>query len=251
MHAFDWPEQTLKIYMQYSTYFACNNDLCSAVLTNVLGDIYFSAFCRIWALNKALRRVTSAKGSQKSEYYMLAFDWLEQTDKIGYNIFPARMTCAELWCRLFGNTFLNFVSNFSLEGGNWVICLWQHHISKMWYFKCYSTILFNICTISFYLIIIDINWLYHVYITFTCLWFCWFLHEEILKLVCWNLFFLDSGSPRERGGVLACMGMVCYHCIVHILNSSKKPYFLCLSQRFVQSYASKLPEDIFLCFVPN
>ena len=41
--------------------------------------------------------------------------------------------------------------------------------------------------------------------------------------------FLDSGSPRgERGVVHACVGMVCYHCIVHILNSSKKPYFLCL-----------------------
>ena len=41
-HAFDWPEQTLKIYMQYSTYFACNNDLCRAVLTNLLGDIFLS-----------------------------------------------------------------------------------------------------------------------------------------------------------------------------------------------------------------
>ena len=30
MHAFDWLEQTLKIYMQYSTYFAYNNDLHSA-----------------------------------------------------------------------------------------------------------------------------------------------------------------------------------------------------------------------------
>ena len=51
-----------------------------------------------------LRRVTSAQGSQKSEFYMLAliiiFDWLEQTDKIGCNIFPARMTCAELWCQI-------------------------------------------------------------------------------------------------------------------------------------------------------
>ena len=36
--------------------------------------------------------------------------------------------------------------------------------------------------------------------------------------------FLDSGSLRGR----ACVGMVCYHCIVHILNSSKKLYFLCL-----------------------
>ena len=42
--------------------------------------------------------------------------------------------------------------------------------------------------------------------------------------------FLDSGSPRGGGGAFAwaCMGMVCYHCIVQILNSSKKPYFLCL-----------------------
>ena len=36
-----------------------------------------------------LRKVTSAKGSQKSQFYMLAFDWLEQTDKIGCNILPA------------------------------------------------------------------------------------------------------------------------------------------------------------------
>ena len=44
--------------------------------------------------------------------------------------------------------------------------------------------------------------------------------------------FLDSASPRGGGGgfVRACMGMVCYHCIVHILiiNSIKKLYFLCL-----------------------
>ena len=91
---------TLKIYMQYSTYFACYNDLCSAVLTNLLGDIYSSAFCHIWALKKALRRVTSAKGSQNSEYYMLSFDWPEQTDKIGCNIFNARMICAALWCQI-------------------------------------------------------------------------------------------------------------------------------------------------------
>ena len=40
--------------------------------------------------------------------------------------------------------------------------------------------------------------------------------------------FLDFGSPRGGGGVRACVGMVCYHYIVHILNSSKIPYFLCL-----------------------
>ena len=41
--------------------------------------------------------------------------------------------------------------------------------------------------------------------------------------------FLDSGSPRGREGGRACMGIVCYHGIVHILNSSKKKlHFLCL-----------------------
>ena len=99
MHAFDWPEQTLKIYMQYqySTYFACNNDLRSAVLTNLLGNIFLS-FLPHLSLEKAwhLRRVKSAKGSQKSEFYILVFDWLEQTDKIRCNIFPVRMTCAAL-----------------------------------------------------------------------------------------------------------------------------------------------------------
>ena len=83
-----------------------------------------------------LRRVTSAKGSQKSEFYMLAFDWLEQT--VGA-IFSLREWLVQSYgARLFGNTFLNFVSNFSLEGGKGVICLchWQHHISKMGYFKC-------------------------------------------------------------------------------------------------------------------
>ena len=104
MHTFDWPEQTLKIYMQYSTYFACNNDLCSSVLTNLLGDACIpQLFATFGHWRRHLRRVTSAIGSQNSEYYMLAFkfDWLEQTDKLGAILnFPARMTCTELWCQI-------------------------------------------------------------------------------------------------------------------------------------------------------
>ena len=99
MHAFDWPEQTLKIYIQYSTYFACNNDLCSAVLTNLLGDVFLS-FATFEPWRRHLRRVPKIAKILKSEFYMLAFDWLEQTDKFGCNIFPARMTCAELWCQI-------------------------------------------------------------------------------------------------------------------------------------------------------
>ena len=57
MHAFDWLEQTLKIYIQYSTCFACNNDLCSAVLTKLLklaiGDVFLS-FLPHWSLEEGI-----------------------------------------------------------------------------------------------------------------------------------------------------------------------------------------------------
>ena len=46
------------------------------------------------------------------------------------------------------------------------------------------------------------------------------LISELAKIGAMKPIFLDSGSPRGEG-VCACM--VCYHCIVQILNSSKKP----------------------------
>ena len=54
------------------------------------------------------------------------------------------------------------------------------------------------------------------------------LISELVNIGVTKPIFLDFGSPRGEGGVRVCVGMVCYHCIVHILNSSKKPYFLCL-----------------------
>ena len=78
---------------------------------------------------------------------------------------------------------------------------------------------------------------FHFYLIMTLVVPC--LHNMFMVLLTFALgninigatkpIFLDSGSPRGGGGgVRACVGMVCYHCIVHILNSSKKPYFLCL-----------------------
>ena len=62
--------------------------------------------------------------------------------------------------------------------------------------------------------------------------------------------FLDSGSPRGGGGggVRACVGVVCYHCIVHILNSSKNSIFfvsnsdLCRAMlpNYLRTYSSAL-----------
>ena len=87
----------------------------------------------------------------------------------------------------------------------------------MGYFKC--TILFNICTIPF-LSYFDIV---------PC------LHNMFMVLLIFALgninigatkpIFLDSGSPRGEGGVCVCVGIVCYHCIVHILNSTKNSIF--------------------------
>ena len=51
---------------------------------------------------------------------------------------------------------------------------------------------------------------------------CWSLN--LTKLVWQNLFFLIL-VPLGGRGVRVCTGMVCYHCIVHILNSSKKTLF--------------------------
>ena len=98
-----------------------------------------------------LRRITNAKDSQKSQIWGLdACIWLARTNRqnwVPYFQCENDKLVQSYAARLFRNTFLNFVSNFSLEEGNWLICLWQHHIFKMGYFKC--TILFNICTISF------------------------------------------------------------------------------------------------------
>ena len=74
------------------------------------------------------------------------------------------------------------------------------------------------------------------------------LISELAKTGAMKPIFLDSGSPRGGGGVHACVGMVCYHCIVHILNSSKKFYFLCLESdlcramlpNYLRTYSSAL-----------
>ena len=80
----------------------------------------------------------------------------------------------------------------------------------MGYFKC--TILFNICTISFYLIMTLVVRCLDNYNIFMVL-----LISALAKIGVTKPIFLDSGSPRGGGGggVRACMGMVCYHCTVH------------------------------------
>ena len=96
--AFDWPKQTVKIYMQYSRYFSCNNDLCRAMLQDYLGT-YSSAFCQLWAWKKAFEKSNKCQTQPKIWGLVLALDWLEQTVKMGCSIlhgFPVRMTCAEL-----------------------------------------------------------------------------------------------------------------------------------------------------------
>ena len=51
------------------------------------------------------------------------------------------------------------------------------------------------------------------------------LISELAKIGATKPIFLDFGSPKKGGGVHACVGIVCYHYVVHILNSSKKTLF--------------------------
>ena len=88
----------------------------------------------------------------------------------------------------------------------------------MGYFKC--TIFFSIVAFHFYLIMaLVVSCLDQIFMVF--------LISALAKIGAMKPIFLDSGSPRGgEGGVRACVGVVCYHCIVHILNSSKNPFSL-------------------------
>ena len=152
---------------------------------------------------------------------MLAFDPMaEKQSNLG-----SVLSIFSLWewlvqsyaARLVGNIFLNFVPNLSLGGGNWVLCLWHQHLSKMGYFK--YTILFNICTISF-LSCYGIGCTiirYHIY------GFCWSPKQQQIGAT--KPIFLDSG-PLGGRVVCACMGKVCSKYIVHILKSIKTLFSL-------------------------
>ena len=157
MHAFDWPEQTLKIYIQYSTYFACNNDLCSAVLANLLWDVFLSFLPHLsleegiweeWQVPKVAKNLS-----------LRACIWLARTNRHNWvQYFP----CENDLCRAMVPDWLGTLSSTlcqisALKEAIGHVCLWQHHISQMGYFKC--TILFNISMVPFhfYLIIINIG----------------------------------------------------------------------------------------------
>ena len=75
------------------------------------------------------------------------------------------------------------------------------------------------------------------------------LISALAKIGAMKPILLDSGSPRGGGGgVRACVGVVCYHCIVHTLNSSKNTIFfvsnsdLCraMLQNYLRTYFSAL-----------
>ena len=177
---------------------------------------------------------------------MLAFDWLEHTDKIGCNIFP----CENNLCRAMLPDCLGTLSStlcqISALKGAIGLNVYDISIFLKW----------GILNVPFCSIFVP----FHFYLVMTlvvpCLdnifMVCWSLNLQ--KLVQRNLFFWILVSLGGEGGGCVCVGMVCYYCIAHLINSRKNTIYFqrqCLSQRFVQSYAAKLLEDIFLYFVPN
>ena len=62
------------------------------------------------------------------------------------------------------------------------------------------------------------------------------LNSALATIGAMKPIFLDSGSPRGRGGgIRACVGMVCYNCIVNILNSSKNSIFFVSNSDFCRA----------------
>ena len=155
---------------------------------------------------------------------MLAFDWLHQTVKIGciylhISLWEWLVQSYAARSRLVRTYSSTLCQNWALENsGNWVLCLWHQHISKMGYFKC--TILFNFCTISFYLVMtLVVPCLDNIFMVF--------LISELAKIGTTKPICLDSGSLGGR--VFFCMrGHGLLSLYIHVLNSSKKLYFLCL-----------------------
>ena len=124
---------------------------CAVLCWQTYLGTYSSAFCHIWALKKAFQKSKKCQRSPKIWVLDACINiWLARTNRqnIGWNILPARKTYAELCCQIVWEHFPQLCVKFQPWRNNWLVCLWQHHIFKMGYFKC--TILFNVCTISFF-----------------------------------------------------------------------------------------------------
>ena len=77
------------------------------------------------------------------------------------------------------------------------------------------------------------------------------LISELAKVGMTKPIFLGSGSPGWEGGG----SCVCWHGLLSLYSSytkfKGKTLFSLSLTAIVQSYAAKLLEDIFFCFVPN
>ena len=105
------------------------------------------------------------------------------------------MTVQSYAARLFGNTFLNFVSNFSLEETNWVV----YHDIRIF-------LKWGILNVPFYSIFVP----FHLYLVMTLVVPCFNRNICMVLLIsalgnfkigATKPIFLDSGSPRGEGFV--------------------------------------------------
>ena len=70
------------------------------------------------------------------------------------------------------------------------------------------------------------------------------LISALAKMLRRDLFFL-FWFPQGEGVVRACMGMVCFHWIVHVLNSSKNSIFFVSNSDLCRAmYAAKLLDQL-------
>ena len=132
------------------------------------------------------------------------------------------MTCAELCCQIVWEHFPQLCINFEIsaleEAIGWYV--YDNTIFLKW----------GVLNVPFCSMLVPFHFSLIMTLVVPCLdnIFTVLLISALATTGATKIIFMDSGSPSGGGGVHACLGMVCYHRIVHILNSSKKPYFLCL-----------------------
>ena len=154
---------------------------------------------------------------------MLVFDWLEQTDKINW-VDPEYFACKNDLCRAMLPDCLGTLSSTLCQISALKEAFSQYVYDNTIFLK------WGILNVPFCSMFVPFHFYRIMTLVVPCLdnIFMVLLISalENFKIVATKPFFSDSVSLGE--GVRACVVMVCYHCIVHILNSSKKLYFLCL-----------------------
>ena len=134
----------------------------------------------------------------------LIFDWLEQSGKIGCHIFAVRMTCAEPYCQITWEHFPQLYVKFEL---------WRRQLGTMFITSAYNYVhdisqflKWGISNVPFCSIFVPFHYFLVMALIVPSLdnILTVLLGSERVKIGMMKPIFLDSASPRGRGGSCVC-----------------------------------------------